>query len=68
MKPTSSWVDLRGGGGQSEGGHALPMLYQQWEGRETGLDGQDGDRGGEEAVRDPPLDLSPEGVEPVLHF
>ena len=44
------------------------MLHQEREQGEAGLDGQNGDRGGVEAVRDPSLDLSPEGVEPVLHL
>ena len=68
VEASSSRVDFGGGGGQSEGGHALAMLHQEWKRGETGLDGQNGDRGGEEAVRNPPLDMSPEGVKPVLHL
>ena len=68
MEASRSRVDLRGRGGQPQGGHALAMFQQEWEGGETGLDGQNGDRGGVEAVRDPPLNLSPEGVKSVLHF
>ena len=58
----------RGGGGQSKGGHALTMLYQKWEGREAGFNGQYGDRGGHKAVGDPSLNAPPERVESILHF
>ena len=68
VEASRSRVDFRGRGGQSKGGHALSMFQQEWKGRETGLDGQNGDRGREEAIRDPSLDMSPEGVESVLHF
>ena len=57
-----------GRGGQSECGHALPVIYKQGKGREAGLYGQYGDRGGGEAIGDPSLDPSPEGVEFVLHL
>ena len=56
MKSTGSWVDLRGGGGEPKGGHALAMFYQQREGPEAGLNGQDGDRGRGKAVGDPSVD------------
>ena len=59
MEASGSRVNFGGGGGQSEGGHALAVFHQEWKRGETGLDGQNGNRGGEEAVRDPPLDLSP---------
>ena len=68
VETSSGRVNFGGGGGQSEGGHALAVFHQEWKRGKTGLDGQNGDRGGEEAVRDPPLDMSPEGVEPVLHL
>ena len=68
MEASRSRVDFRGRGGHPQGGHALSMFQQEWKGGETGLDGQDGDRGREEPVRDPSLDMSPEGVESVLHF
>ena len=68
VEPSSGRVDFGGGGGHSEGGHALAMFHQERKWRETGLDGQDGDRGREETIRDPSLDVSPEGVEPILHF
>ena len=68
VEPSSSRVDFGGGGGQSEGGHALAVLHQEWKRGETSLDGQNEDWCGAEAVRDPPRDLSPEGVEPVLHL
>ena len=68
VEASSSRVDFGGGGGQPEGGHSLAVFHQERERGEAGFDGQDGDRGGGEAVRDPPLDTSPEGVEPVLHF
>ena len=61
-------VYLRGGGGHPKGGHALAMLYQKWEGREAGFDGQYGDRGGYKAVGDPSLNAPPERVESILHF
>ena len=68
MEPSSGWVDLRGGGGQPKGGHALAVFYQKRKGREACLDGQNGDRGGGKTVGDPSVDVSPEGVESVLHF
>ena len=68
VETSSGRVDFGGGGGQSEGGHALAVLHQKRQGGQTGLDGQNGDRGGGEAVRDPPLDASPEGVEPFLQL
>ena len=68
VEPSSGRVDFGGGGGQPEGGHALAVFHQEWKRAETGLDGQNGDRGGEEAVGDPSLNLSLEGVEPVLHL
>ena len=61
VEATGSRVNFRGGGGQSKGGHALAVFQQEWKRGEAGLNGQNGNRGGEEAVRDPPLDLSPEG-------
>ena len=61
-------VYLRGGGSQPMGGHALSMLYQQWEGREAGFDGQYGNRGGYKAVCDPSLNAPPERVESILHL
>ena len=68
VEPSSSRVYFGGGGGQPEGGHALAVFNQEWKPGETGLDGQNGDRGGEEAVGDPSLNMSLEGVEPVLHL
>ena len=68
VEPSGGWVDLRGGGGQSESGHALAVFHQEREGREAGLHGQDGDRSRGEAAGDPSLDASPEGVESILHF
>ena len=68
VEPPGGWVDLRGGGGQPKGGHALSVFYKEWKGREAGLDGQHSDRGRGKAVGDPSMDSSPEDVEPVLHF
>ena len=68
VEASSSRIDFGGGGGQSEGGYALAVFHQERKRRETGLDGQNGDRGGGEAVRDPPLDLPPDDVESVLHL
>ena len=44
------------------------MFYQEGEGRKARFSGQYGDRGGGEAIGDPSLDSSPEGIELVLHF
>ena len=40
MESSGGWVDLRGGGGEPKGGHALAVFYQKRKGREAGLDGQ----------------------------
>ena len=61
-------VYLQGGGGQPKGGHALTMIYQQWEGRKADFDGQYGNRGGYKAVCDPSLNAPPERVESFLHL
>ena len=63
-----SGVDFGGGGGWSQGGDALAVFYEEGEGGEAGLDGQNGDWSGGNAIRDPSLDVSPEGVESILHF
>ena len=68
VEATGGWVDLRGGRGKPEGGHALTMFYQERKGQEAGLDGQDDNWSRRKAVGDPSLDASPEGVESVLHF
>ena len=60
METSCGRVNLRGGGGQPKGGHALTVFYQQREGREAGLDGQYGDRGGYKTVGAPSLDAPPE--------
>ena len=44
------------------------MLQQERKRGETGLNSQYGDWGRGNAIRDPSLDVSPERVEPVLHF
>ena len=68
MEPSGGWVELRGGGGEPKGGHALAMLYQERKGWEAGLHSQDGDRSTGKAVGDPSMDAPPEGVESIWHL
>ena len=68
IEPPCGRIYLRGGRGQSEGGHALAVFYQQGERRKAGFDGQYRNWGRNKAIGDPSLNASPEDVESVLHF
>ena len=67
VEPAGSRVDLGRGGGQSEGGHALAVFHQERKRGEAGLDGQNGDRGGGEAIRDPPLENKRKEIQAPLY-
>jgi len=62
MQPGRRWVDFGRGADHPQGRHALTMFYQEDQWGEAGLNGQDRDRSGGEAVGYPSLNAMPKYV------